>query len=116
MVVRAPTRTASMVAFSMLSDVFTLNASFSRDILQEMTWRKRIVDPADPEKDKNSHRACVGVGPLILVLVGCVGVIGGLINFSSSDLVGSQPLLLLSAAGIAGGTFWFLRDARQRRQ
>ncbi len=70
------------------------------------------MGPADPEKDENQYRVSVGVGRLILVLVGCVGVIGGLINLSSSDLVGSLSVLLLSAAGIAGGIFWFLRDAK----
>lgn len=70
------------------------------------------MDPADPEKDENKYRVSVGVGPLILVLVRCVGVIGGLINLSTSDLVGSLSVLLLSAAGIAGGIFWFLRDAK----
>ena len=64
------------------------------------------MDSADPEKDENKYRVSVGVGPRIWVLVGCVGVIGGLINLSSSDLVGSLSVLLLSAGGRAGGIFF----------
>ena len=46
------------------------------------------------------------VGPLVLIIVGLLGLWGGL----SSSL----PITLLSLAGIAGGVFWFLKDRNTR--